>query len=99
MKKLVATAIAIVTLSFAAISAEAKTPAPKFKAAPQVRIQIGQRHRGRGWNDNRFNHRPRTFTQTVYSRAGRHQFRDTYLVTVFPNGRTQRRLISRVRVR
>jgi opacity protein-like surface antigen len=102
MKKLLTIAISIVTLSFAAISAEAKTPAASFAPAPQVRIQIGQRHRGRGgrdWNNDRFNHRVRTYTQTIFTRAGRHQFRETYLVTVFPNGRTQMRLISRVRVR
>jgi hypothetical protein len=99
MKKLVATAIAIITLSFTAISAEA-APRTKAAAAPQVRIQIGRNQRGRDWNnDRRFNHRVRTYTQTLFSRAGRHQFRDTYLVTVFPNGRTQMRLISRVRVR
>ena len=101
MKKLLTIAISIVTLSFAAISAEAKTPAAKFAPAPQVRIQIG-RQRGRGgrdWNNDRFNHRVRTYTETIFSRAGRRQFRETYLVTVFPNGRTQRQLISRVRIR
>jgi hypothetical protein len=38
-------------------------------------------------------------TQTRLVRVGRRTFRETYQITYLPNGRTQTRLISRVRVR
>jgi hypothetical protein len=38
-------------------------------------------------------------TQTRLVRYGRQVIRETYQITYLPNGRTQTRLISRVRVR
>jgi hypothetical protein len=100
MKKIIALAISILSLSFVATSAEAKArPAAMTKSAitrpalPQIRIRIGQnRHRS-----PRFNH-VRTVTETRIVRYGRHAFRDTYLISIWPNGRRESKLISRVRI-
>lgn len=55
--------------------------------SPQIKIQIGNRRRGR------------TVTRTRFIRLGRQRYRETYQITYFPNGRTRTRVISRVRVR
>jgi len=102
MKKLLALTLSLASIGFVASSAEAKaagtansSAATVAAATPQMRIQIGQGRR----NNRRFNHRVRTVTQTRLVRFGRQMFRETYQITYLPNGRTQTRLISRVRVR
>jgi hypothetical protein len=50
-------------------------------------------------NNRRRNRRARTVTQARLVRVGRRVYRETYQITYFPNGRTQTRLVSRVRVR
>ena len=87
MKKLLTIALAALSISFAAVAAEAK-PAPQFNDQ-----EYGRRHR-----DERFNHRVWTTTQTRVVRTRRGLFRETYLITHFPNGRTRSQLISRVRI-
>ena len=47
--------------------------------------------------DRRYNRR-RTVTRSRYVRYGRRLYRETYLVTYWPSGRTNTRLISRQRV-
>jgi hypothetical protein len=102
MKKLLSLALSLASIGFVASSAEAKAseasiaPATTIAAtAPQVRIQLGGGRR----NDRRYNRRVRTVTQTRLVRYGRQVIRETYQTTYLPNGRTQTRLISRVRVR
>jgi hypothetical protein len=100
MKKILSLALTLASIGFVTSSAEAKTPGAANSsvvaaAAPQVRIQLG----GGGRNNRRFNRRVRTVTQTRLVRYGRQAFRETYQITYLPNGRTQTRLISRVRVR
>ena len=66
-----------------------------FNNSPQVRIQIGRRHRNRDWDRDRpYGERVgygRTFTRDV--QYGRRVYRETYQVRY---GRTY--LVSRVRV-
>jgi hypothetical protein len=50
----------------------------------------------RGGHDNR--RRARTVRQTRVVRVGRRVYRETYLVTYLPNGRSNTKLISRVRI-
>lgn len=96
MKKFLAIALTFVSVGFTASTAEAKASnsassvavAPVAKAAP-VAVQ---------WR-NRRNRRARVTTQSRLVRVGRRVYRETYQVRYFPNGRTQTRLISRVRVR
>ena len=64
-------------------------------AEPQIRVQIGPR---RGRQIRRNNRRVRVVNQTRIVRVGRQRFRETIQIRYLPNGRTQTRVISRVRV-
>ena len=97
MKKLLGLVLALASFTFVGSSAEARTTAP---GAGQVGIRVEQgRYRQRRWN-NRWNNRraARVVTQTRIVQRGRHRFRETYQVVYRPNGRTDTRLISRVRI-
>ena len=93
MKKLLGMILALTSITFVASSADARTGGA---AAGQVRIQVGQvrRHRQGRWN----NRRPSVVTQTRIVQRGRQRFRETYRVIYRLNGRTETRLISRVRI-
>jgi hypothetical protein len=101
-KRVLGIALAIVSMGFV-VSAEAKTTDVSqvnstiaANAAPQwQRDRYGRRDDRR--DDRRFKRR-RTVTQSRYVRYGRRLYRETYLVTYWPNGRTNTRLISRQRV-
>jgi hypothetical protein len=102
MKKLLALALSVASIGAVASSAEAKATGTSVSTAttiaavaPQVRIQLGGDRR----NNRRFNRRVRVATQTRFVRMGRQVYRETYQIMYLPNGRTQTRLISRVRVR
>lgn len=58
--------------------------------------QRDNRRNNRNWNNRRA---PRVVTQTRIVRSGRTTFRETIRVTYLPNGRTQTRVINRVRIR
>lgn len=102
MKKLLALTLSLASLGFVASSAEAK--ASESKLSPTVAIATNaaqpQWRNQDGWGRrNRNNRRVRVSTQTRLVRYGRQVFRETYQVRYLPNGRTNVRLISRVRVR
>jgi len=102
-KRVMGIALAIVSMGFV-VSAEAKTSNASqvnstiaANAVPQwQRDRYGDRRYDRR-NDRRYN-RQRTVTQSRYVRYGRRLYRETYLVTYWPNGRSNTRLISRQRV-
>jgi hypothetical protein len=96
-KRVLGIALALLSMSFVA-SAEAKTADVSqhntlaANAAPQwQRDRYGRRYERR-------NNRRRSVTQSRLVRYGRRLYRETYLVTYWPNGRTDTRLISRQRV-
>jgi hypothetical protein len=96
-KRVLGIALAIVSMGFV-VSAEAKTTDVSqvnstiaANAAPQWGDRYGRRY------DRRYNRR-RTVTRSRYVRYGRRLYRETYLVTYWPNGRSNTRLISRQRV-
>ena len=101
-KRVLGIALAIVSMGFV-VSAEAKTAGGSHlnstvaaNAAPQwERDRYGRRNDRR--YDRRYDRR-RTVTRSRYVRYGRRLYRETYLVTYWPNGRTNTRLISRERV-
>ena len=100
-KRVLGIALAIVSMGFV-VSAEAKTSnaasTVAANAVPQwQRDRYGNRRYDNRRNDRRYN-RQRTVTQSRYVRYGRRLYRETYLVTYWPNGRTNTRLISRQRV-
>jgi hypothetical protein len=84
------------TTFFGASTANARTPAV---GDPQLRIQIGQRHRRWRNRDYAYGSRVgygRTFTRDV--QRGFRIYRETYQVRYLPNGLQQTVLISRVRI-
>lgn len=96
MKKLLGLTLSLASIGFVASSTEAK--AAESHASPAATVVAStaapQWRRGR-WN----NRRARVVTQTRLVRSGRRVYRETYQVRYLPNGGTQTRLISRVRVR
>src|ERR1041385_9265097 len=102
MKKILGIALAIATLGIG-VSAEAKASdvsqqnsTVAASSAPQwQRDRYGRRY-DRRYENRRYNSRSVTRSRLV--RYGRRLYRETYLVTYWPNGRTNTRLISRTRV-
>lgn len=100
MKRVLGIALALISMGFV-ISAEAKTSdvstqnstVAESSATPQW--GYGRRYDRR--YDRRYNRR-RSVTRSRYIRYGRRLYRETYLVTYWPSGRTNTRLISRQRV-
>jgi hypothetical protein len=94
-------ALALASMGFV-VSAEAKTADASQQnstlavnsPAQWQRDRYGDRY-GRRY-DRRYNRR--TVTRSRLVRYGRRLYRETYLVTYWPNGRTNTRLISRQRV-
>ena len=97
MKRVLGIALAFISMGFV-VSAEAKTADVSHQnitVASSSAPQWGDRYRR---NDRRYNNRRRSVTRTRTVRYGRRLYRETYLVTYWPNGRTNTRLISRQRV-
>jgi hypothetical protein len=100
MKKLLALTLLLASFGLAASSAEAKAGESSISKATTISANSALpqwRERDR-WG-RRNNRRVYVTMQTRLVRYGRQLFRETYQVRRFPNGRTQIRLISRVRVR
>ena len=104
MKRLLALALTLTSLGFAAPSAKAK----ESSSSPTTIISSNagglQFQREGRWEeddrrDRRFRHRSRIRVYTRYVRFGRMVFRETYLVRYLPYGGVRTRLISRERVR
>jgi hypothetical protein len=96
MKKLLGITLALASLGITGVASETKA-AELTKANVTVEANAApqwQRDRGRRVN----NRRTRSVRQTRVVRVGRRVYRDTYLVTYFANGRTDSKLISRVRI-
>jgi hypothetical protein len=96
MKRLLGITLAMLSLGFvASLEAKASELSPAnstvaLNAAPQwQRDRTGRRHNSR---------RPRVITRSRVVRFGRRLYRETYQVRYMPNGRTNTRLISRVRI-
>lgn len=95
-RRILGISLAVLTLGTTAFAAESRT-VPKSSevtinasAAPQWR-----RDRSRHRNVDRGT---RTVTRTRVVRHGRRLYRETYVVRYFGNGRTDTRVISRVRI-
>lgn len=99
MKKFLTLSLLLAATVFAVPSAEAKTNnetglVSANAAEPQVRVQIGQ-NRNRRIRNNRV----RVVNQVRIVRVGRQRYRETIQIRYLPNGRTQTRVLSRVRIR
>ena len=98
MKRVLGLVLALASTGFV-LSAEAK---PANTANENITIAANsapqwQRDRYRR-NNRRFENRRRSVTRTRLVRYGRRLYRETYVITYRPNGRTDTRLISRQRV-
>ena len=98
MKRILGIALAIVSMGFV-VSAEAKTPDVSLQNSTVAASSAAQWQRDRyGRRYERNYNRRRTVTRSRLVRYGRRVYRETYLVTYWPNGRSDTRLISRTRV-
>ena len=97
MKKVLGLILALASTGFV-VSAEAK---PANTANENITVAANsapQWQRDHYRNNRRFDRRRRSVTRTRLVRYGRRLYRETYVITYWPNGRTDTRLISRQRV-
>ena len=94
MKRVLGIALAILSMGFVVPAAEAAELSHQNSTVAASSAPQWQRDRyGR-----RYNNRRRSVTRSRLVRYGRRLYRETYVVTYWPNGRTDTRLISRTRV-
>ncbi|HSS18675.1 MAG TPA: hypothetical protein VLL54_01120 [Pyrinomonadaceae bacterium] len=98
MKKLLVLTLTLASFGFFGLGSATEAKANTVANAPQIRIQLGQRGRNRGWNRGNYRRNLRTVRQTRIVRYGRRTYRETYLVRYFGNGQTQTTLLSRERI-
>jgi hypothetical protein len=98
MKKLLGITLTLASLGATGFASETKTAdfsgsnvAVEANASPQWQRDRDNR---RGYESGRV----RRVRQTRVVRLGRRMYRETYVVTYRPNGRTDTRLVSRVRI-
>ena len=96
MKKIITLSLLMATMMFTAVFANA---APKTSNDPQ--LWEGQQRQNRQVQQNtRYNRRGvRVVTRTRIVRVGRQRYRETIQIKYLPNGRTQTRILNRVRIR
>lgn len=86
----------LASIGFVAAPSEAKAAETNLSRAESTTAAAAAPQWGRR---GRYNRRVRVVNRTRLVRVGRRVYRETYQIRYFPNGRTQTRLISRVRVR
>ena len=98
MKKLLGITLTLASLGMTGVASETK-------AADLSRSNVVvEANANPQWQRDPYGHRgyerrgARIVRQTRVVRFGRRMYRETYLVRYFPNGRTDMRLISRVRI-
>jgi len=98
MRILLSFVLALASSGFVGTWSETKANAVGHN--PQIRIQIGRRHR-RDWDDRYRYDRYRNYGTRIETRIvheGWRTYRDTYQVRYLPDGRAQWVLVSRERV-
>jgi hypothetical protein len=101
MKRILGIALALASLGFAGFTSETQATEPSgsnvtvtANANPQMAQWERDRYGKRVWNRRRV----RTVRRSRVVRVGRRVYRETYVVRYLPNGMTDTRLISRVRI-
>jgi len=98
MKRLLGISLALVSFGFG-LTAEAKATGSPAHSATTMTVSSSQEWRRDRWDRRASRRRSvRRVTQARVVRIGRRLYRETYLVSYLPNGRTNTRLISRVRI-
>jgi len=98
LKKFLALSMILGSMTFAVISAEAKTATENLSSAVELNA-APQWQRNRNQNRRWRNNRVRVVNTTRIVRVGRRVYRETIQTRYLPNGRTTSRVISRVRIR
>ncbi len=94
MKRILGLLLAFASIGGVAFAAEAnKHSESSVKVAAYQRPQWYRNDKRRGIRQTR-----RTVTRTRVVQQGRRVYRETYVVRYLPNGRTDTRVISRVRI-
>lgn len=93
MKKFITLSLLVASFAFTATFASAQTYYPQNDRYERDRRD--DRRDNRNWRNNRV----RIVTQTRIVRQGWRTFRETIQIKYLPNGRTQTKVISRVRIR
>jgi hypothetical protein len=99
MKRLLVLILALVSFGFAGLSSEAKATELSANSATVLSASAGPQWQRDRWGRRVYRRRAvRTTTRSRVVRIGRRLYRETYLVSYLPNGRTNTRLVSRVRI-
>ncbi|MGH9875817.1 MAG: hypothetical protein ACRD9S_25470 [Pyrinomonadaceae bacterium] len=101
MKRILGIAIALASLGFGGFSSEANATElsrSSLTVAANASPQLAQWERDRYGRRHYNRRRARRVTRTRVVRVGRRLYRETYVVRYLPNGMTDTRLISRVRI-
>ena len=96
MKRVLGITLAILSLGFVVPAAEAAEVSNQNSTVTTAANSAPQWQRD-GYG-RRYNNRRRSVRRTRLVRYGRRLYRETYVVTYWPNGRSDTRLISRTRV-
>ena len=98
MKRVLGIALALSTLGFVPAAQSKAADVQQNSTITASSAPQWQRDRNGRRYDRRYNNRRRSVTRSRLVRYGRRLYRETYVVTYWPNGRTDTRLISRTRV-
>ena len=97
MKRILGIALALFSMGFV-LPAESKAADVSQQNSTVAASSAPQWQRDRYGRRYDRNNRRRSVTQSRLVRYGRRLYRETYVVTYWPNGRTDTRLVSRTRV-
>ena len=99
MRKLLGITLAMASLGFGAMSSEAKAADVSANNVTVMSANANPQWERDRWGRRVYLRRVvRTRTQSRVVRIGRRLYRETYLVRYLPNGMTNTRLISRIRI-
>ena len=98
MKRVLGMVLALSTLGVVPAAAKAADVSHENSTVTASSAPQWQRDRNGRRYDRRWENRRRSVTRQRLVRYGRRLYRETYVVTYWPNGRTDSRLISRTRV-
>jgi hypothetical protein len=98
MKKLLGLTLTLASLGMTGVASETKAADQSPSNVVVEANASPQWQRDRDYHRGYYRGRGRTVRQTRIVRFGRRMYRETYVVTYRPNGRTDTRLVSRVRI-
>jgi hypothetical protein len=99
MRRLLGITLALVSFGYAGLSSEANATELSANSATVLSASASSQWQRDRWGRRTYRRRAvRTTTRSRVIRIGRRLYRETYLVSYLPNGRTNTRLVSRVRI-